>query len=140
MISKRKRTINDLLELLIFWDVAEQAICLEHKITPQELKALMTFFYIQQTTNEFVSVDYFTKIFTQHHAQLIGSLERSEFLQRIKDKVNVTMKGEYIVRGCSRILNERINNKNLSKWRRLGISDERMEFLRPAAVKDAKLY
>jgi len=140
MISSRRKDVHELIELLIFWEIAEQAICIEHKILPEELKALMILFYIQRKTNELVDLEQFAKIFVGQHYKAIQGLERSELAKREKRGINVTIKGEYVVRACTRILNEKISGTDLPKWKRVKIDDERRALLRPAGNKGTQFY
>lgn len=142
MISTRKKNPSEYFEVLVFWDLAKHQVQLEHKISEDELKLLMIVHYIQLKCNINVPFAEFVKLFRGDLSNIQRHIDRlvdAGLVDDTKFGLNITVRGEYVMRGVNTMLNRQITGSMLPKWSRLKKNDSRREFLRKA-TQESKQY
>ena len=143
MISRRQRSASETIEILVFWESAQRAIAAEHKISKNDIRVLMAGHYMQCRTNQFLTVNdllHMTGLKAEDIFSSLKTLVPGGFIDKVDEKYNLSVKGEYVIRGISLSITRHMKGYTLPKWSRVKISDVRRKYLRPNAVRDSVLY
>lgn len=125
MISYRKRTPADPLLVLACWPVA----CKRQDLTPNELLVLITIHVLQMQGNTMPSASEVAGSMGFVEPTVIAYLKVCStlgYVEKHGSLYNVTMKGEYVIRGLQTIISRMMNQGRLTRWKK----PDTKEFLR----------